>query len=49
LAASAGETAKEFTAKKKDESWREYEAKRVSGQLQVLLSLHSSLLLHSFL
>ncbi|MCI40181.1 seed biotin-containing protein SBP65-like, partial [Trifolium medium] len=35
LAASAGETAKEFTSKKKDESWREYEAKRVSGQLQV--------------
>lgn len=36
LAASAGETAKEFTAKKKDESWREYETKRASGQLQVL-------------
>ncbi|CAJ2660575.1 unnamed protein product [Trifolium pratense] len=34
LASSTGETAKEFTAKKKDQSWREYEAKRVSGQLQ---------------
>ncbi|CAL5200337.1 unnamed protein product [Lathyrus oleraceus] len=33
LAASAGETAKEFTARKKEESWREYEAKRAS-QLQ---------------
>ncbi|PNX71790.1 putative seed biotin containing protein SBP65, partial [Trifolium pratense] len=34
LASSTGETAKEFTSKKKDQSWREYEAKRVSGQLQ---------------
>ncbi|KAL5082281.1 hypothetical protein RYX36_010702 [Vicia faba] len=33
LAASAGETAKEFTARKKEESWREYEAKRAT-QLQ---------------
>ncbi|CAK8536348.1 unnamed protein product [Lathyrus sativus] len=30
LAASAGETAKEFTARKKDESWREYEAQKAS-------------------
>ncbi|XP_004487170.1 seed biotin-containing protein SBP65 [Cicer arietinum] len=34
LAASAGESAKEFTARKKEESWREYEAKRASQPLQ---------------
>ncbi|XP_058780059.1 seed biotin-containing protein SBP65-like [Vicia villosa] len=33
LASSAGETAKEYTARKKEESWREYEAKRAT-QLQ---------------
>lgn len=41
LAAAASETAKEYTARKKEESERELKAKR-AAQNQVFISMHGS-------